>query len=114
MQDTLAEATALLVGLESPDQDDTMDVDEDETKFKTGVTGVKFFDEVVTDKHSSGEDSPEEGGKPQDLSYEGAVDFYKPTDTFAKPALVNKPRTSKDCDKMDERMEKYIFSRRRM
>lgn len=96
VQDTLAEATALLVGLESPDQDDTMDVDED-----------------VTDKHSSGEDSPEEGGKPQDLSYEGAVDFYKPTDTFAKPALV-KPRTSKDCEKVEERMEKYIFSRRRM
>lgn len=92
MKDTLAEATALLVGLESPDQDDTMDVDED-----------------ITDKHSSGEDSPEEGGgKPQDLSYESAVEFYKPTDTFAKPAVVRR-------EKMDERMaKKYIFSRRRM
>lgn len=86
VQDTLAEATALLVGLESPDQDDTMDVDED-----------------VTDKHSSGEDSPEEGGKPQDLSYEGAVEIYKRTDKFVKPAVVRRGD-----------MNDYIFTRRRM
>lgn len=43
-QDTLAEATALLVGLESPNPDDSMDVDEE-----------------VTDKMpSSSEDSPDE------------------------------------------------------
>ena len=68
-QDTLAEATALLGGLESPDQDDTMDVDED-----------------ITDKHSSGEESPEEGVQPQvvDLSYE-ADNACKSTETFAKP-----------------------------